>query len=188
MRTVFLIHGYNGIPEIFKWLKEELEERKYQVIMPAFPSGEEIGFRKWIEILDLYKDKFNTDTIVIAHSIGNSFILRYLEINDINIKLFIGLAGFCEKFKTDGRKYLNNAIEEFCNTNEILKAKEKIEKIYSIYSNTDHIVPIDILESFAKKLSAESILLEKVGHMGSKSGIKHLPEVLEIIEREDNIK
>lgn len=183
MKTVFLIHGYNGIPPIFKWLKEELEKRKYQVIMPEFPNREEISFGAWVKILDLYKDKFNNDTIVIAHSIGNSFLLRYLEINDIHVKLFIGLAGFCKKFKTDSRKDLNNAVEEFCNTSEILKAKEKIEKLYAIYSNTDHIVPIDILEDFAEELSSKSILLEKVGHMGSKSGIKHLPEVLRIIER-----
>lgn len=185
MKTVFLIHGYNGIPPIFKWLKEELEKREYQVIVPKFPIREEISFETWVEILNSYKDKFDTNTIVIAHSIGNSFLLRYLEINDIHVKLFIGLAGFCEKFKTDGRKDLNNAVEEFCNTNEILKAKEKIEKIYAIYSNTDHIVPIGILENFAEKLSTESILLENVGHMGSKSGIKQLPEVLRIIEREN---
>lgn len=184
MKTIFLVHGYNGIPPIFKWLKEELEKREYQVIMPEFPSKEEISFRSWVEVLDSYKDKFDTNTIVIAHSIGNSFALRYLEINDIHVKLFVGLAGFCKKFKMNGRESLNNAIEEFCNTNEILNSREKTDKIYAIYSNTDHIVPIDILEDFSEQLSAESILLENVGHMGSKSGIKQLPEVLRIIERE----
>lgn len=184
MKKVFLIHGYNGIPPIFKWLKEELTKKGYQVIAPEFPNGEKIDFNLWIKTLDLYKDKFDENTIIIAHSIGNSFALRYININNIHLKLFISLAGFCEKFKVSGNVNLSNAISEFCDTNEIIKAKESIDKMYAIYSNTDHIVPINILKSFAERLSAEAILLENVGHIGAKSGIKQLPEVLEIIEKD----
>ena len=185
MKTAFLIHGYNGIPPIFTWLEEELVKREYQVIIPEFSNGEKINFNSWIKTLDLYKDKFNENTIIIAHSIGNSFALRYININNIHLKLFIGLAGFCEKFKVSGNVNLSNAILEFCNTNEIIEAKKNIDKMYAIYSNTDHIVPINILKSFAKRLSAEVILLEDVGHMGAKSGIKQLPKVLKIIEKEE---
>lgn len=185
MKTVFLIHGYNGIPPIFTWLEEELAKRGYQVIIPEFPNREKIDFNSWIKTLDLYKDKFDENTIIIAHSIGNSFALRYININNIHLKLFISLAGFCEKFKVSGNVNLSNAISEFCDTNEIIKAKENIDKMYAIYSNTDHIVPINILKSFVKRLSAEVILLENVGHMGAKSGIKQLPKVLEIIEKEE---
>lgn len=101
------------------------------------------------------------------------------------MKLFISLAGFCEKFKVSGNVNLSNAISEFCDTNEIIEAKKNIDKMYTIYSNTEHIVPINILKSFAERLSAEAILLENVGHIGAKSGIKQLPEVLEIIEKEE---
>lgn len=51
MKTVFLIHGYNGIPPIFKWLKEELIKKEYEVIIPEFPNGEKINFNLWIKTL-----------------------------------------------------------------------------------------------------------------------------------------
>ncbi len=35
MKKVLLLHGYNGIPQIFHWLKQELENIEYTVIMPA---------------------------------------------------------------------------------------------------------------------------------------------------------
>lgn len=184
MKTVFLIHGYNGIPPIFKWLKGKLAKKGYQVIVPEFPNGEKIDFNLWIKTLDLYKDKFDENITIIAHSIGNSFALRYININNIHLKLFISLAGFCEKFKVSDNINLSNAISEFCDTNEIIEAKKNIDKMYAIYSNTDHIVPINILKSFAERLSAEAILLENVGHIGAKSGIKQLPEVMEIIEKD----
>ena len=40
MKNVILVHGYNGIPKIYEWLKNELEKLKYNVILPEFPPRE----------------------------------------------------------------------------------------------------------------------------------------------------
>lgn len=40
MKNIILIHGYNGIPKIFNWLKEELNKKEYNVIVPEFASRE----------------------------------------------------------------------------------------------------------------------------------------------------
>lgn len=42
MKNVLLIHGFNGIPKIFDYFKEELEKKDYSVIIPNFPIREEI--------------------------------------------------------------------------------------------------------------------------------------------------
>lgn len=34
MKNVILIHGYNGIPKIYKYFEEKLKERDYNVIAP----------------------------------------------------------------------------------------------------------------------------------------------------------
>lgn len=104
MKTAFLIHGYNGIPPLFKWLETELEQMEYKVITPEFPSKENINYNLWCNELDKYKEYFNKDSIVIGHSIGNSFILRYVYTNNIKINLFISLAGFCKKFTVNRKR------------------------------------------------------------------------------------
>ena len=54
MKNVLLIHGFNGIPKIFEYFKEELEKLNFNVIIPEFPVREEIsveGFDKYKNIL-----------------------------------------------------------------------------------------------------------------------------------------
>ena len=43
MKNILLIHGFNGIPKIFEYFKEELEKLDYNVIMPDFPVRENIN-------------------------------------------------------------------------------------------------------------------------------------------------
>ena len=36
MKNVLLIHGFNGIPKVFNYFKEELENNGYNVILRIF--------------------------------------------------------------------------------------------------------------------------------------------------------
>ena len=183
MQNVVMIHGYNGIPKIYYWLKQELETRGYLVIIPEFPAQEGVVYDKWIKILDEYKPEFNSETIVIAHSIGNEFIIKYLVENNIDIGLYISLAGFCECFEWIDRPDLNRAVKEFLVSKEEIEEFKKLAKEkYSIYSDNDHIVPFEVLENYPQMIDSESILIRGIGHMGKKSGLETIPEVLEIIE------
>jgi len=38
MEKVLLLHGYNGIPQMFHHMKDELEKLGYIVIMPSYLS------------------------------------------------------------------------------------------------------------------------------------------------------
>ena len=81
MKNILLVHGFNGVPKVFYWLKEKLKE--YEVIIPEFPPREGVIYETWNNILEKYKSKINKDTIVVAHSIGNEFIIKYLYENNI---------------------------------------------------------------------------------------------------------
>lgn len=184
MKKVVILHGYNGIPLVFEWLKEKLEEKNYNVLMPTFPKQEGCRYDAWSNILDEHKDFFNNETIVVAHSIGNAFTFKYLSKNNIKIKLYIGLAGFCDAFSHADREDLNEAVESFSvSQNEIEKFKTITRYRYSIYSDNDHIVPFKILEECPKKIGSNSILIKNIGHMGKKSGLKELPEIINIIDK-----
>lgn len=183
MKNILLIHGYNGIPLIFSYFKEELEKRGYNVIIPEFPRKTDISIEGFFEIFNKYKKYFNNELIVVAHSIGNPMFVKYVSKNNFNIGAYISLAGFGRPFITEGRDDLNSVISLIKIDNI---EKEKFTKLvrnkYSIYSDNDHIVPLELLEEFSSDISSESILIEGIGHMGSKSGLDKLPKVIEIID------
>ena len=110
MKNVLLIHGFNGIPKIFEYFKKVLEEKGYNVIMPNFPTREEITVDSYFKVLDKYKEYFNNDLIVIAHSIGNPMFIKYISNNKLEIDKYISLAGFSKSFYNEGKDILNEKV------------------------------------------------------------------------------
>lgn len=184
MKKVAILHGYNGFPLVLEWLREELKKMDYNVVMPMFPKAELCRYKYWKSVLDEYIKFFDEDTIVVAHSIGNPFIFKYLNEKNIKIKLYIGLAGFCDVFSVDGKDVLNEALADFpVSDDDINNFKKSVKYRYSIYSDNDHVVPFYLLENCYKKLDSNQILIKNIGHMGKKSGLEKLPEIISIISK-----
>ena len=186
MKTAFIIHGYNGdtTNTFGPSLKKFLESKKYNVIMPNFPIRTEATFEKWSNVLNKYKYLFNDQTIIIAHSIGNPFFIKYFANNNLKAYLYISIAGFCTIFKINNREDLNNALVNFAiNNNHINYLKENISNRFSLYGDKDHIVPFNILEKFVKETNSTPVFIKGIGHMGNKDKITHLPQIEEIINK-----
>jgi len=188
MRNVILIHGYNGIPKIYEYFMKELRDR-YNLIVPNFPTKTDITMNAYFKVFDENKEYFTEDCIVIAHSIGNEIFIKYICENNLKVGLYISLAGFGKPFIVEGREDLNNVVAPiFIKKEERTKCKELICECYSIYSNNDHIAPFENLEEFPKIIGSKPILIEGIGHMGKKSGLEELPQVIDIIDRNENKK
>ena len=184
MKTAFILHGFNGDTSYTfgPALKDFLEAKDYSVIMPNFPIRSEASFEKWSKILDKYKNKFNSETIVIAHSIGNPFFLKYIYTNNLKAHVYISVAGFCDLFKVEGRDDLNTAFVDFAvKNNEIDYLKSSVPYRFSLYSDNDHVIPFNVLESFVSKIESKPIFIKCVGHMGNRDNITRLPQIEEII-------
>lgn len=189
MRNIILIHGYNGIPKIYEYFESELKKKGYNIIIPNFPTKTDITINSYFKVFDNYKNYFTKDCIVIAHSIGNEIFIKYICENDLKIGLYISLAGFGNPFVTQGREDLNSVIAPIViEKEEQIKCKQLINECYSIYSDNDHIVPFKDLEKFPSLIGSESILIEGIGHMGKKSGLETLPQVIDIIDKIENKK
>lgn len=183
MKKVLLLHGYNGIPQIFHWLKQELENMEYTVIMPNLPPREGVRYDVWKEEFENIKDDLKGEVIVVAHSIGNAFIIKYLKESNLDIKLYIGLAGFSDIYTTEGRKDLDEAVKSILpSQEEIDNFKNKVKMRYCIYSNNDHIVPLEILKKHADNVNGIHCMIPNIGHMGRKSNLQTIPKVIEIIK------
>jgi hypothetical protein len=50
MKRVILIHGWDGFPNNcwFPWLKKELEDKDFEVIVPAMPNPEHPKVKPWV--------------------------------------------------------------------------------------------------------------------------------------------
>ena len=185
MKSAFIIHGFNGdtTTTFGPSLKLFLENNGYTVFMPMFPIRSEATFKGWSNILDKYKNYFNKDTIIVAHSIGNPFIIRYLYNNKLSANLYVSVAGFCDLFKVHNREDLNSAFIDFKVTNEAINyLKENVPTRFSLYSDNDHVIPFDILESFINKIESSPVFISEVGHMGNRNNITRLPQIEKIIE------
>lgn len=184
MKTAFILHGFNGDTTYTfgPSLKSFLESKGYTVIMPNFPIRSEASFVKWSKILDEYKDKFNSETIVVAHSIGNPFFLKYIYANNLKAYTYISVAGFCDLFKVEGREDLNKAFVDFAVTNsEINYLKDSVLHRFSLYSDNDHVIPFDILKNFISKTNSTPVFIKGVGHMGNRDNISRLPQIEEVL-------
>lgn len=183
MKQIFLIHGFNGIPKIFEYFKDILEEKGFNVITPDFPVREEITVEGYFSIFDKYKECFNkNDLTVIAHSIGNSMFIKYISKNKYKIDKYISLAGFSKDYYNEGKDVLNEKVKlTVLNEKELEDAINLINKRYSIFSKDDHIVPYEILNDFSNEIKSKSISINGIGHMGKKSGLEELPEVVDIV-------
>lgn len=184
MKYAFILHGFNGDTTYTfgPSLKDFFENNGYTTLMPNFPIREAASFKKWSNILDDYKNYFNSDTVVVAHSIGNPFFIKYFCDNKLNAKLYVSVAGFCDLFKVPNRDDLTNAFIDFAvNDNHINYCKQHIQYRYSLYSNNDHVIPFDILQSFVAKIDSIPVFIKGVGHMGNKNNITRLPEIEDIV-------
>ncbi len=181
--NVLLIHGFNGIPKIFNYFKKELENKGYNVILPNFPLREEIEIEGYFEVFNKYKGIFNDNLIVIAHSIGNPMFIKYISKNNYKIGKYVSLAGFSEAYYNEGKDDLNEKVKLTVLTDKEKKdAIRQINEKYSIYSDDDHIVPFNLLEKYCRDIESKPILIKSIGHMGKKSGLETLPEVIDLID------
>ena len=148
---------------------------------PKFPIRSEATYESWESLLNDYKERgiFNSESIVISHSLGTQFIPKYLVSNNVKISTYISVAGFVN-YK--GREDLENILKRFQPTDEeFYKCQTLIDNIYSIYSDNDEMNDIDKLERYADKLSANKILIKGAGHFNPKSGITEIEELNKII-------
>lgn len=184
MKRVFIIHGWDGYPEEggFPWLKKELEEKSFQVKVPAMPYPLHPKIEEWVPFLRKVVGKPDENTFLVGHSIGAQTILRYLESLDQDAKIggVIFLAGWInlydQAFETAGdaeiaRPWLNTPINWE-------KVKSHATNFTAIFSDNDPFVPLTDSEIFKEKLGAKIVVEKSKAHYSGSDGITELPMVL----------
>jgi hypothetical protein len=186
MKRAIFVHCWEGYPEYcwYPWVKKELEERGFQVEVPAFPDTENPKLSDWLPKLKEVIGESSEDLYLIGHSLGCIAIMRYLETLNENKEIggVVFVAGFTENVGFD-------EIQTFFETPidlEIIKTKTK-NGFVAVHSDDDPYVNLKFADIFKEKLGAEVIIKPGAKHFSGaiegEEACLELPEVVESIER-----
>ena len=183
-----IVHGSNsseeeakkGKPENLRhwkpWLKENLKKRGIKTSNELYPEDWLPDYEKWKKVFE--KNIINEDTILVGHSAGTAFILRWLAENKRKVNKIILIAP--SVIKAGKYEYLSK-LKNFKYDSSL---KKYFKKIVIFYSDNDD---KDIIKS-AKKvheiLGGKLINIKNKGHFTfSDMGTEEFPELLkEVLE------
>jgi len=184
-KRVFIIHGWDGYPDEgwFPWLKKELEQKNFQVQVPAMPEPAEPKIETWVSHLSKIVGEVDENTFFVGHSIGCQTIFRYLESLPADKKVggAIFVAGWFTlmNLKTEEEKEIAQPWLEI--PIDFEKVKQHTKKFFAVFSDNDEVVPQDNKKLFEERLGAKTAVEHGKGHFSGSDGVKKLPSVLEAI-------
>ena len=187
-KRVFIIHGWGGYPNEgwFPWLKKELENRGFDVIIPQMPNSKEPRINQWIPFLKDTVKEADEYTYFVGHSIGCQAIARYLE-NLPKYKKIGGVvfvAGFFNSLSDfiEEDEIVHDIVDEWLKTPLNLNiVKTHFDKSVAIFSDNDPDVPIINQKDFKDILKSKIIIEHNKGHFSEDSGVIELPSALNSI-------
>ncbi len=186
MKRAIILHGMSDSKETYDgresehhwlpWLKTELEKNGYEVVTPEFPEPYAPDYTKWRGVFDTLN--FDKETVLVGHSCGGGFIVRYLSETDVEVGKVILVAPWLDPDKDHCPEFFYFDIKR----NLVAQTSGM-----SIFVSTDD--DWDIQESVriieAECDGTEKQVYENMGHFTyGEMGTREFPELLEVIIKE----
>ena len=185
MRYIFINHGYMGsnVENWFPWFKEKIDDDNNKCIIPQYPIEKDKHFYDyWKETLNKYLDYINEDTIIIGHSSGCAFTIKYLIEKNIKINKLILVSGFNNYYSDDENDFHNVVNKTFYVEDDKLNiVKSLCNEIICIYGDNDPYIPQEVFNDLANKLDAKKVIIPNGGHLNLEAGFDKFDEVLKYI-------
>lgn len=179
MEKYVIVHGSFGSCDgnWFPWLKKKLQDGDNEVYVPQMPVGVGVqNYDSWEKVLD--EIVIDSDTTIIAHSIGPVFVCKYLIKRNIEVKKLIFVCGFNNYLGIDPDF---DAVNEPMFIDNLEDIKKCCGDIVCYYSDNDPYVEFSVEEDFADKISNRSYIIHDGGHINSESGYTEFDEILKEI-------
>ncbi len=153
------------------WLKKELEIKGYEVHVPAMPEPYAPNYEKWKSVFESIP--CDDETILVGHSGGAGFIVRWLSEHDINVGQVFLVAPWIDPVNE-----LKNDFFSFTIDQDLV---DKTKGIEIFISDDDENF---ILQSVEKIKVIKNIKIKQFknrGHFDDFAGATTFPELLEEI-------
>jgi len=154
------------------WLTKKLSEKNIQTLVPLMPEPWYPNYSNWKK--EFNKLKVNKEDILIGHSCGCAFLVRWLGETKKHVKKLILVAPW--KISDEKRE------KEFYDYNINPNIKEYFDKTIIFTANDEELDGKESAKIFDKALDAEIIELKNHGHytLGD-MGTEEFPELLQKI-------
>ena len=189
MKTAILIHGYYNKSEFedvtrpaasndhwFPWVQRQLLLKGIETQTPEMPGFFAPNYKKWKKMLENFSPDENT--ILIGHSCGGGFLVRWLSENNVKVGKVVLVAPWL-----DLEKESKNIDPEFFNFEIDPNIAQKTEGLTIMYSTDDHSSiqkSIEILKS--KLIGAKFVEFTDKGHFTLSSlKTEEFPELLHVV-------
>ena len=185
-KRVIIIHGWEGSPnnEWFPWIKKELENRDYQVLIPEMLDTEAPRIKEWVECISRLVKELDENTFFVGHSIGCQTVLRYLEtLDNKRVGGVVLVAPFFETLTNLESEEEEKIANPWLKTPiDFEKIKRITNKFTAIFSDNDQFVILEENKKiFEEKLGGKTVIEHNKGHFDEDSGIFEIPVLLNIL-------
>lgn len=148
----------------------------FDVLVPHFPNKQNANYEEWKIFFEKILDITDDDLVLVGHSLGGMFLIKYLSENKIN-KNIKGLFIVASPFK---RADKNDEFQRFAHTEDLKNISDQIDNIHFIHSKDDKVVDFESLERFREELpKANYLVFEDRNHFFKDDS---LPEIIQLIK------
>jgi len=152
------------------WIKKRLEEKNIKVDTPLMPVDSHATYEDWKKIFRILQ--VNNDSILVGHSRGGAFLVRWLGETRKKVKKLI-LVAPCKIATVDYKK----TFYDFEINPEL---KNLVEEIILFYSNNDEEDILESIKNYHEVIGGKLIELKDKGHfIGKEMETEGFPELLE---------
>jgi len=186
MKNIFILHSLNG-DTLKIWgqdIKEKFGEKEINVIMPEFPIRAESRYEKFKSILEYYinNGQLNNNSIVVAHSIGNAYFIRFCNEKNYEPKAYIAVApGAVYEYPSNRTDYIVEVKKQAYVKEAVFEYMRNIKSDkYCLYSDEDDNNK-EKFTRFIEDTDSKGIYLKGYNHFDGYHNIYKVPELIELI-------
>ena len=186
MQNIFILHSLNG--DTLEYWGQDLKhnfESEYSVFMPKFPIRAESSYEKFDIILSkfLESNELNENSVVICHSIGNPYFIRFCREHNFTPNNYIAVApGAVYNYPSTRNDYIVAVKNQAYLKQDDFDFANKFKDIYLFYSDEDD-GNLEKFTRFAKDFNAKEIYLKNYSHFDGRHEIHKVPELIELIKK-----
>lgn len=186
MKNAIIIHGMPEKKEYFNlkgdsesnchwlpWLQKKLIVKGILAQTPEMPEPYEPVYEKWCKIFEEFE--ITPETILVGHSCGGGFLVRWLSENMINVGMVVLVAPWI-----DTEKELDTNMFNFVIDPEIISRTNGLTVMYSIDDDLVIIKSIDELKAILPSADFRKYLDKGHFTLGA-MGTRDFPEIIEIL-------
>jgi len=150
----------------------------YEVLIPRMPNKQNARYEEWKIWFERIDNLLDDEVILIGHSMGGTFLVKYLSENIFSKKIK-SVVLVAAPFDEEDDVKNGDSTADFIPPSSLIKLIEQARKIYILYSKDDPVVAFRQLERYQQALpDAKVIVFEDRQHFGQET----FPEIIELIK------